>query len=101
MTEHALQVSGLRKTFKGFTLNDVSFSLPKGHVMGLVGPNGAGKTTIIKLIMNLIAPEAGEIRILGLDSRKQEAKARAQIGFVYFLRRCQPPGHQKGDRSFL
>ena len=83
MTEHALQVSGLRKTFKGFTLNDVSFSLPKGHVMGLVGPNGAGKTTIIKLIMNLIAPEAGEIRILGLDSRKQEAKARAQIGFVY------------------
>jgi ABC-2 type transport system ATP-binding protein len=83
MTEQALQLSGVRKTFKGFTLNDVSFSLPKGYVMGLVGPNGAGKTTIIKLIMNLIAPEAGEIRILGLDSRKQEAEARAQIGFVY------------------
>jgi len=83
LTRLALQVSGLRKTFKGFSLKDVSFDLPKGYVMGLVGPNGAGKTTIIKLIMNLIAPEAGEIRILGLDSRKQEANARAQIGFVY------------------
>jgi len=83
MTDQALQVSGLRKTFKGFTLNDVSFSLPKGYVMGLVGPNGAGKTTIIKLIMNLIAPEAGEIKILGLDNRKQGVEARARIGFVY------------------
>ena len=83
MTEQALQLSGLRKSFEGFTLNDVSFNLPKGFVMGLVGPNGAGKTTIIKLIMNLITPEAGEIKILGLDHRKQEAEARAQIGFVY------------------
>ena len=46
--------------------------------MGLVGPNGAGKTTIIKLIMNLIAPEAGEIKILGLDHRRQEAEAKAR-----------------------
>ena len=83
MREQALEVSGLRKSFKGFALNDVSFDLPKGYVMGLVGPNGAGKTTVIKLIMNLIAPEAGEIKILGLDHRKQEAEARAQVGFVY------------------
>ncbi|MFH1765650.1 MAG: ABC transporter ATP-binding protein [Gemmatimonadota bacterium] len=83
MIEQALQVSGLRKSYQEFTLNDVSFSLPKGYVMGLVGPNGSGKTTIIKLIMNLISPEAGEIKILGLDHRKEEAQARAQIGFVY------------------
>jgi ABC-2 type transport system ATP-binding protein len=83
MTEHALQVHGLRKSFEGFQLRDVSFKLPKGHVMGLVGPNGAGKTTVVKLIMNLITPEAGEIKILGLDHRKQEAEAKAQIGFVY------------------
>jgi ABC-2 type transport system ATP-binding protein len=81
--DQALQVSGLRKSYEGFTLKDVSFNLPRGFVMGLVGPNGAGKTTIIKLIMNLIAPEAGEIKILGFDSRKQEAEARALIGFVY------------------
>lgn len=83
MNEQALQVSGLRKTFKGFALEDVSFSLPRGYVMGLVGPNGAGKTTIIKLIMNLMVPEAGEVKILGFDNRKQEAEAKARIGFVY------------------
>jgi ABC-2 type transport system ATP-binding protein len=83
MTENALQVSGLKKTFDGFTLNEVSFDLPRGYVMGLVGPNGAGKTTIIKLIMNLISPEAGEIKVLGLDNRIHEAEARARIGFVY------------------
>jgi ABC-2 type transport system ATP-binding protein len=83
MTEYALQVSNLRKTFKGFTLDNVSFELPKGFVMGLVGPNGAGKTTVIKLIMNLISREAGDIRILGMDNRKNEAAAKARIGFVY------------------
>jgi ABC-2 type transport system ATP-binding protein len=83
MTEYALQVSNLRKTFKGFTLDDVNFALPKGFVMGLVGPNGAGKTTIIKLIMNLISREAGEVRILGMDNREEEARAKARIGFVY------------------
>ena len=83
MMENALDLSGVQKTFKGFSLKDVSFQLPKGYVMGLVGPNGAGKTTLIKLIMNLMAPEAGEIKILGLDSRTQEAEAKARIGFVY------------------
>jgi ABC-2 type transport system ATP-binding protein len=81
--ESALALSGVRKSFKGFSLQDVSFQLPRGYVMGLVGPNGAGKSTLIKLIMNLMAPEAGEIRIMGFDSRSQEAQAKAQIGFVY------------------
>ena len=83
MMGNALDLSGVCKSFKGFSLEDVSFQLPKGYVMGLVGPNGAGKTTLIKLIMNLMAPEAGEIKILGLDSRFQEAQAKAKIGFVY------------------
>ena len=83
MTEPALEVIGLRKTYDDFSLKDVSFELPRGYVMGLVGPNGAGKTTIIKLIMNLITPEAGEIRVLGMDHRKREAEVRARIGFVY------------------
>lgn len=83
MVENALDLTGVKKSFKDFSLKDVSFQLPKGYVMGLVGPNGAGKTTLIKLIMNLMAPEAGEIKILGLDSISQEAQAKAQIGFVY------------------
>lgn len=81
--ETALELTGVQKTFDDFSLEDVSFQLPKGYVMGLVGPNGAGKTTLIKLIMNLMTPEAGEIKILGHDSRSQEAEAKARIGFVY------------------
>jgi ABC-2 type transport system ATP-binding protein len=78
-----LEVAGLRKSYGDFALADVSFSLPEGYVMGLVGPNGAGKTTIIKLIMNLIAPESGEIRVFGLDHRAHEAEVKARIGWVY------------------
>lgn len=83
MSELALSVSGLTKSYGDFCLRDVSFDLPKGHVMGLVGPNGAGKTTIIKLIMNLVSPDGGRVEVLGYDHRRQEAQARARVGFVY------------------
>ena len=84
MTDHALEITGLRKSYnKGFSLKDVSFSLPRGYVMGLVGPNGAGKTTIIKLIMNLVRRDGGTVRVFGFDNRTEEAEAKARIGFVY------------------
>jgi len=83
MTEYALEVEGLRKSYGDFALRDVAFALPTGHVMGLVGPNGAGKTTIIKLIMNLIRPSSGTIKVFGLDHREREAEVKARIGFVY------------------
>ena len=51
--------------------------------MGLIGPNGAGKTTIIKLILNLIRRDGGEIRILGLDNSAGEAARKIRVGFVH------------------
>jgi ABC-2 type transport system ATP-binding protein len=45
---NAIDIKGLRKEYKGFTLDDVTFCVPQGYIMGLIGPNGAGKTTIIK-----------------------------------------------------
>ncbi len=81
--EYALEITGLGKRYKGFALKDVSFRLPRGYIGGLIGPNGAGKTTIIKLIMNLVRREAGEIRIFGLDNRASEAEVKSRIGFVY------------------
>jgi ABC-2 type transport system ATP-binding protein len=83
MTDYALEITGLRKSYKGFTLKDVSFQLPRGYIMGLIGPNGAGKTTVIKLIMNLIRRQAGEVRVFGLDNRKAESEIKSRIGFVY------------------
>jgi ABC-2 type transport system ATP-binding protein len=79
----ALELRGVRKSYRGFTLKDVSFTLPRGVIGGLIGPNGSGKTTIIKLIMNLIRREAGEIRVFGLDNRKAEVEVKSRIGFVY------------------
>jgi ABC-2 type transport system ATP-binding protein len=81
--DNAVEITGLRKAYKGFALEDVTFAAPSGHIMGLIGPNGAGKTTIVKLIMNLIRRDAGEVRVFGLDNRRHEAEVKARIGFVY------------------
>ncbi len=81
--ESILEVKNLSKSFKSFSLDNVSFTLPKGYIMGFIGPNGAGKSTTIKLIMNLLKKEQGEIRIFGMDHQKQEVEIKNRIGFVY------------------
>lgn len=68
MNGNALEIHGLTKTFYDFKLDDISFSLPAGFIMGLVGKNGAGKTTTIKLIFDLLQKENGLIKILGNDT---------------------------------
>jgi ABC-2 type transport system ATP-binding protein len=79
----ALRVEGLKKTYKGFSLRDVAFNVPAGTIMGLIGPNGAGKTTLIKLILNLVRRESGNVSVFGLDNIKDEPSVKARIGFVY------------------
>lgn len=78
-----LEIKNLGKNFDDFSLNEVSFSLDSGYIMGLIGPNGAGKSTTIKLIMNLIKRDRGEIKVFGLDNLKQEKEIKNRIGFVY------------------
>ena len=80
--ENVLEIRNLRKEYPGFTLRDVSFSLPAGAIMGLIGPNGAGKTTVIKLILNIVRRTAGEVRVLGLDNLARETEVKSRIGFV-------------------
>ncbi len=81
--ENVLEIQKLRKNYGDFVLQDVSFSLPEGYIMGLIGPNGAGKTTIIKLIMNLIMRHGGTIKIFGKDNLQNEVEVKSRIGFVY------------------
>ena len=83
MTENAIQIRGLRKRYRGFTLKDVDLDVPRGFVTGLIGPNGAGKTTIIKLIMNLVRRDAGRISVLGYDNVADEVAVKSRIGFIY------------------
>ncbi|MBW3082870.1 ABC transporter ATP-binding protein [Bifidobacterium phasiani] len=80
----ALSVTGATKRYdSGFTLEDVTFDLPAGYIMGLIGPNGAGKSTLIKLILNMIRRDAGRISVLGMDAVADEETVKERIGVVF------------------
>uniref|UniRef100_UPI003FEFD2BC ABC transporter ATP-binding protein n=1 Tax=Candidatus Fimivicinus sp. TaxID=3056640 RepID=UPI003FEFD2BC len=79
----SIRVSNLCKNYGTFQLKDVSFTLPQGCIMGLIGENGAGKSTTLKLLLNLIHKDSGEISIFGLDPVKEEQKIKEQIGVVF------------------
>ncbi len=79
----AVVINGLCKEFNTFTLDNISFSLPEGYVMGLIGPNGAGKTTTIKLMLNMLKKSAGDIKILGMDSIEDQRRIKENLGAVF------------------
>ena len=80
---NAIEIKGLEKRYDGFQLGSFDLTLPSGCIMGLVGENGAGKSTSIKLIMNAIGRDAGEISVLGVDNRSAEFRdVKEDIGVV-------------------
>ena len=83
--DYALEVKNLSKTYKrsGFALDNVSFGVPKGAIMGFVGENGAGKSTTIGCILNTLFRDKGEIRVLGKEMRDQDTNLRQRIGVVF------------------
>lgn len=78
-----LELRGVGKRYDGFALDDVSFALPAGVIMGLIGPNGAGKSTIVRLILNLASRDSGDLRVFGLDAARDEVAIKTRIGFVH------------------
>lgn len=78
----AIECEGLSKRYPHFTLQDINFSFEQGHVMGLVGPNGAGKSTILRMVMGLIGPDSGHLKVLGHSMPDDQLAAKRQIGFV-------------------
>ncbi|PLS31616.1 ABC transporter ATP-binding protein [Bifidobacterium margollesii] len=80
----ALSVNGVSKQYdSGFRLDDITFDLPSGYIMGLIGPNGAGKSTLIKLILNMVRRDAGSIEVLGYDNITNEEQAKERLGVVF------------------
>ena len=79
----ALRVDKLCKTYPGFALRDVSFSLPEGFIMGFVGRNGAGKTTTIKCVLNMLAHEGGSMEVLGRDAVTDDIAVKQDVGVVF------------------
>ncbi|MGX7108032.1 ABC transporter ATP-binding protein [Facklamia miroungae] len=83
MEDYVIEMSQVSKTYTDFSIENLNLRIRKGYVTGFVGPNGSGKTTIIKMIMGLIKPESGSIKVFGKDLKKHSVTIKEKIGFVY------------------
>lgn len=81
--ENILEIQGLNKAYSDFALKDVSFSLPRGFIMGFVGENGSGKTTTIRSILNMTKIDSGKISVFGLDSAADTIAVKERLGVVF------------------
>jgi len=79
----AIQIQGLTKFYgKVQALRGVSLEVPRGEIFGFLGPNGAGKTTTIRCLLDLIRPQSGTLRVLGLDPQADPVAVRARVGYL-------------------
>ena len=79
---NAIEVRGLCKNYPGFKLDNLNISLPSGYILGFVGENGAGKSTTIRLLLDLIRRDSGEISVLGNDPAQADASWKNDVGVV-------------------
>ncbi|WP_017185915.1 ABC transporter ATP-binding protein [Alkalibacillus haloalkaliphilus] len=81
--ESVIELKGVKKSFKGFYIDKIDLEVKKGFITGFVGANGAGKSSTIKMMMNLLKPDHGEVKVFGLDYKTHEKEIKERIGFVY------------------
>ena len=79
---NALELKNVCKTYPGFRLDDLTLMLPEGCILGLIGENGAGKSTTIRLILNMIRKDGGDISVLGKEIVKDTDLPKEDIGVV-------------------
>jgi len=82
MTDLAIELSGVGKTYPFFSLDNIDLKVPEGQIMGLIGPNGAGKSTTIRILMGLVHQDRGEVRVLGHHMPAEQVAAKWDIGFA-------------------
>ncbi len=87
---NAIEIKGLTKRYKDFTLGPVDLALPMGCVLGLVGENGAGKSTTIRLIMNAVSRDGGQVQVMGMDNQSPEFREMKENVGVVLDETCVP-----------
>lgn len=91
MTGPLLEIAGLTKRFGGVYANrDVSFSVPRGEIVGLIGPNGAGKTTLFNLVTGFIRPDSGSVRFAGAEVTGMRADRLCHLGVARTFQILKP-----------
>jgi len=79
---NATTLEGVSKRYDSFKIEDISFPIRKGYVTGLIGPNGAGKSTLIRMIMQMVKPDAGHVELFGSKLENEATGMRERIGYV-------------------
>lgn len=96
---NAIELNHISKKYKEFQVEDVSFTVPKGYITGFIGPNGSGKSTIIRMILDAVRPDEGDIRIFNEPNHK--AHLREKIGFVYDTLHIYEDFNLKKAKAFI
>ncbi len=81
--QNAIELRGLKKRLGSFVLGPIDLTVPRGCIVGYIGENGAGKSTTIKLLLNLMMPDEGEIRLFGKEVRKFTPQMKKDIAYVF------------------
>ena len=81
--ENAIEIKNLTKKYDGFTLDNISFNVPKGSIMGFIGQNGAGKTTTIRALLNITKIDGGSINLFGMNLYEKEYEIKEQLAAVF------------------
>ncbi len=81
--QNAIEIRDLTKKYDGFTLDHISFDVPKGSIMGFIGQNGAGKSTTIKALLNVIKIDGGSVKLMGKDHLQYEHEVKEDIAAVF------------------
>ncbi len=81
--KNIVEFKNVTKCFKDFSLENINLQIKQGYVTGFVGANGAGKSTTMKLMMNLLQADTGEVKIFGMDYAGNEKEIKERMGFVY------------------
>ncbi|QAS51299.1 ABC transporter ATP-binding protein [Halobacillus litoralis] len=81
--KNVIELRNATKKFKEFSVESIDLQVKQGFITGFIGENGAGKSTTIKMMMNLLKPDSGDVKVFGLDFKTHEKEIKERIGFVY------------------
>ncbi|XZE21392.1 ABC transporter ATP-binding protein [Pirellulaceae bacterium SH449] len=97
----AICLDGVNKQYRHFSLSGISLAIPRGVVAGLIGPNGAGKTTTMRILMGLVHPDRGRVKVLGQDISLSASNAKHEIGYFSDDMRLYKPESIRWHMQFV